>query len=273
MLNVDPQKPESTALRAFAVLEYVAHANTPVSLDDVTHACKLPKPTVFRILSMLFEADLVYREPLGKRYTVGARSAALALDVLRHSTLRSQPHTVLQELVDAVGETCNLTILDGNQVLYLDRVETPMPLRLHLEPGTRVPLHCTASGKLFLMNMTQKQIEALIGKPPYKRFTSRTITEWEPLKEELARARETGVGLHDSELFDDSVAIAVPLSDTSGRVYAALALHGPTSRLDIAACLKLLPDLRGAASAIADAMAPLSKQASPMTQSDSAELL
>ncbi|BCQ28403.1 hypothetical protein NK8_65920 (plasmid) [Caballeronia sp. NK8] len=73
MLNVDPRKPESTALRAFAVLEYVAHANTPVSLDDVTHACKLSKPTVFRILSMLFEADLVYREPLGKRYTVGAR--------------------------------------------------------------------------------------------------------------------------------------------------------------------------------------------------------
>ncbi|WP_213233672.1 IclR family transcriptional regulator [Caballeronia sp. NK8] len=175
--------------------------------------------------------------------------------------------------MDAVGETCNLTILDGNQLLYLDRVGTPMPLRLHLEPGTRVPLHCTASGKLFLMNMTQKQIEALIGKPPYKRFTSRTITEWEPLKEELARARETGVGLHDSELFDDSVAIAVPLSDTSGRVYAALALHGPTSRLDIAACLKLLPDLRRAASAIADAMAPLSKQASHVTQNDSAELL
>ena len=256
MLNPDPQKPESTALRAFSVLEYVARANTPVSLDDATQACKLPKPTVFRILTMLLEAGLVYREPLGKRYSVGARSAALALDILRHSTLRSQSHAVLEDLVDEVRETCNLTILDGNQVLYLDRVETPLPLRLHLEPGMRVPLHCTASGKLFLMDMSQKQIERLIGKPPYKRFTSRTLTEWEPLRDELARARETGVGLHDSELFDDSVAIAVPLNDGAGRVYAALAVHGPSSRLDIEACTAFLPALRAAASAIASAMLP-----------------
>jgi IclR family transcriptional regulator, acetate operon repressor len=252
------QKAESTALRAFSVLEYVARAAVPVSLDDVTQACKLPKPTVFRILTMLLDADLLHREPLGKRYTVGSRSAALALDVLRHSTLRSQSHSVLEELVEEVRETCNLTILDGNQVLYLDRVETPLPLRLHLEPGMRVPLHCTASGKLFLMQMSQAQVERLLGKPPYKRYTDHTITEWKALAAELERTRQSMVGLHESELFDDSVAIAVPLTESSGRIYAALAVHGPSSRLSIESCMGFLPALRRAAAAISSTMVPRS---------------
>jgi IclR family acetate operon transcriptional repressor len=256
------QKPESTALRTFSILEHVARAAGPVSLDDVTQACKLPKPTVFRMLTMLVEADLLRREPLAKRYTIGARLPALAFDVLRHSTLRSQPHDILRELVDTVGETCNLTILDGDKVLYLDRVETPLPLRLHLEPGMRVPLHCTASGKLFLVQMSQKQIERLLGNPPFKRYTRYTITQMDALHAELDQVRETMVGLHRSELFDDSVAIAVPLTDATERIYAALALHAPSSRVSIESCMGFLPALRSAAARIsvsmmlADARAP-----------------
>src|SRR5260370_4319248 len=156
---------------------------------------------------MLQEADLLQREPLSKRYIVGARTSALAIDVMQHSTLRAQCHAVLQELVDEIGESCNLTMLDGNEVLYIDRVETPLPLRLHLEPGTRVPLHCTASGKIFLSEMSAKQAYRLLGKGPYKRYTDKTITDPDFLEQELRKTKKTQVATHDSELFDASVAV------------------------------------------------------------------
>jgi IclR family transcriptional regulator, acetate operon repressor len=122
----------------------------------------------------------------------------------------------------------------------------------------RVPLHCTASGKLFLMQMSQAQVERLLGKPPYKRYTDHTITEWKALAAELERTRQSMVGLHESELFDDSVAIAVPLTESSGRIYAALAVHGPSSRLSIESCMGFLPALRRAAAAISSTMVPRS---------------
>ncbi|MGN6665791.1 MAG: IclR family transcriptional regulator [Trinickia sp.] len=256
MATKDEAKSESTALRAFSVLEYVVKAGVPVSLDDVTHGCNLPKPTVYRILAMLHEADLLQREPLSKRYLVGARMSKLAIDTMQHSTLRAQCHAVLQEVTDEIGETCNLTMLDGDEVLYTDRVETPLPLRLHLEPGTRVPLHCTASGKIFLSQMTEKQMHRLLGKAPLARYTAKTITDMAQLMEELERTRRTGVGTHDSELFDASAAIAVPVADQAGRVYAALAIHAPSSRMTVDSAMKHLPTLQRAAHAIASILTP-----------------
>lgn len=256
MSTKDAAPPESTALRAFSVLEYVARASVPVSLDDATQACNLPKPTVFRILAMLQEADLLQREPLSKRYIIGARLSSLAIDVMQHSTLRAQSHSVLQALVDEIGESCNLTMLDGNEVLYLDRVETPLPLRLHLEPGTRVPLHCTASGKIFLSRMSSKSVHRLLGKEPLKRYTDKTITDLQTLEKELRQVKATQIAIHDGELFDDSVAVAVPVCDPRGQVYAAIAFHAPASRVSIAQGLELVPALRRAAQAIGSIFTP-----------------
>ena len=256
MATKEEAKSESTALRAFSVLECVVKAGVPVSLDDATHACNLPKPTVYRILTMLHEAELLQREPLSKRYIVGPRMSQLAIDVMQHSTVRLQCHAVLQELVDEIGETCNLTMLDGNEVFYTDRVETPLPLRLHLEPGTRVPLHCTASGKIFLSQMSEKQMHRLLGKGPLTRYTDKTITDPAKLMEELERTRQTGVGTHDSELFDASVAIAVPIADQNGRVYAALAVHAPSARMTIQSAMKHVSALQRAAEAIASILTP-----------------
>jgi len=246
----EPNKPESIALRSFAILEAVVRAGHPVSLDEVTETSGLPKPTAFRILAMLQEGGLLRREPLSKRYIVGTRLSAFALDVLQQSSLRGEWHRILQELVDEIGESCNLTTLDAGEVLYLDRVETPLPLRLHLEPGTRVPLHCTASGKLFLSQMSPKQLYRVLGRQPLKAYTPRTITDPDALEKELKKVRATQVGLHDSELFDDSAALAVPVVDATGKYYAAIAVHAPASRMSIEAGMRYLPALRRAAHAV-----------------------
>lgn len=142
--------PSSAALRAIAVLEAVAGAPGARTLSDLMAATGLAKSTVHRIAHLLEDAGLLVREPDGKRYAPGPRLSALALQVLVGSHWNAPRHAILQSLVQRLGETCNLTMLDGAQVVYMDRVQAQWPLRLSFQPGSRVPAHASASGKLLL---------------------------------------------------------------------------------------------------------------------------
>ncbi|MBK9021447.1 MAG: IclR family transcriptional regulator [Sulfuritalea sp.] len=247
---------DSSTLRAFGVLELVARADGPLSLDELTQLCGLPKPSVFRILGLLQRGGLVQREPAAKRYCIGARMSKLALEVMMRSPQRARRHAILQQLVAEIGETCNLTMLDGNEVLYLDRVETSSPVRVHLAAGSRVPLHCTASGKLFLSQLSERQVATLLGPGPYRRHTENTIIDPEELQKALRRIRNEGIGTDVGEFLEGSVAVSVPVTDAQGRVCATVAVHGPAPRVTLRSCMDFLPALRRAATAMAGTMVP-----------------
>lgn len=250
----DPALEDSSTLRAFGLLELVARAEGPLSLDELTQQCGLPKPTVYRILGLLQRGGLVQREPAAKRYCVGARLSHLALDVMLRSPQRARRHAILQQLVEEIGETCNFTIQDGNEVVYLDRVETSLPVRLLMEAGSRVPLHCTASGKLFLSQLPEDRIAALLGPGPYRRYTERTVTDPLALQKELRRTRSEGMGTDVGEYLEGSVCLAVPVTDALGRVCATVAVHGPAPRVTLKKAMDFLPPLRRAAIAMGATM-------------------
>ena len=251
-----PVLEDSSTLRAFAVLELVARGSGPQSLDELTQLSGLPKPSVYRILGTLQRGGLVQREPASKRYCIGSRMSQLALEVMMRSPQRARRHAILQQLVQEVGETCNLTMQDGNEVLYLDRVETSSPVRVHLAAGSRVPLHCTASGKLFLSQLAERQAATLLGPGPYRRFTANTIVEPEALQKELRRIRSDGISTDVGEFLEGSVALAVPVTDGQGRVCATVAVHGPDPRVTLRKAFQFLPALRRAATAMAETMLP-----------------
>ncbi len=109
------------------------------------------------MLQQLEGAGLLQREADGRHYGTGARLRRLAENLLLNATQHGARHAVLRRLVDELGESCNITTLSGSEVVYLDRVETAAPLRFYLHPGSRVPVHCSASGKVFLAQMTPAQ--------------------------------------------------------------------------------------------------------------------
>lgn len=241
------EESEATSLRPFLVLECVMRSPSPPTLDDVTRMCGLPKPTVFRILGSLQDSGLLLREPISRCYSAGRRLTSFAMNVVNSAALTAERRAILRRLVDEIGETCNFTILDGNQVLYLDRVETSMPLRLHLEAGVHVPLHCTASGKLFLSQLSSKRVYQLLGKGPYPRLTPNTITDSAALEAALKRIRRDRIGTDYREADPDSVCVAVPVMEAKGHVYAAVAVHGPASRMTLKKGLQYVDALRRAA--------------------------
>ena len=240
-----------TILRGLVILEQVARAQRPISASQIIEQMGLPKPTVHRILQQLEEQGFVQREPMKKRYLPGPRARELVLSVTSNAALGAPRHAILQALSDEIGETCNCTILDGHQTVYFDRVEANWPFRIQLPIGSRLPLHCTASGKLFLAYMKPEQRKKLLTPSPLKQFTQRSITEPELLQPELDKIRQNGVGIDNEELMDGMVAIAVPVLNDDDEICFTVAVHAPTVRKTLDQLLEFLPSLRKAAESMA----------------------
>jgi IclR family transcriptional regulator, acetate operon repressor len=233
------------------LLSLVTNAEPALSLADLSQRLTLPKPTVHRLCLQLVETGHLMRDIKDRTFMPGPALRRLAMDTLNQSTLRGLRHTVLGSLVESIGETCNFTTLDGTEVLYLDRVEAHWPLRLTLEVGAHVPLHCTASGKLFLATMSEEKRDTLISRSALLAQTQHTLTDADALRAECRRILECGYSTDCEEFIAGLVAVAVPIFDASGIVRAALAVHAPSARMSMAQMIKRLPVLRDAAQRMA----------------------
>lgn len=240
----------AASVRAFALLEALAAEDGPVALAELAARVRLPKATAHRLLAQLAGAELVRREPEGRRFAVGARLSALALRVLSNSTHRGARHAILQGLVDDLGETCNLTMLDGAEVVYLDRVDTPSPLRLNLQPGSRVPLHCTASGKLLLALLPAPRRARLVRQLKLDARTPNTVVDRSKLETALKHVRRVRLGVDAEEFITGLVCVAVPILAADGHAVAAVAMQAPVARMPLERALGHAARLREAATAL-----------------------
>jgi DNA-binding IclR family transcriptional regulator len=244
----------AAAVRAFRVLELLSGSES-MSLMQIADGLQLPKQTVHRILKTLGAAQLVVRNLDGQGYECGPRVRQMSISVLMHTGPATARHAVLRKLGEVLGETVNLTALDGDQIVYLDRVETDSPLRMHLQAGSHVPIHCTSSGKLLLSLQPAAMRNRIVDALPLRRMTQFTITDAARLRQELADTRRRRVGMNDQEFIQGMVSIAVPVMRDTYRAWGAVAVQAPLARYDIDGLLGHLPALREAADAIA-AMLP-----------------
>lgn len=241
----------SAAERSLALLALVASEHRALSLADLSARLGLPKATAHRLCAQLQESGWLMRDADGRSFSVGPALRRLALDTLNNGVVRGLRHQVLAELVTTVGETCNLTTLDGATVLYLDRVEAPWPWRLTLDIGAQVPLHCTASGKLFLALLPPARRQVLIEQLRLEALTPATITCADALRAECDRIAERNWSTDCEEFIPGLNAVAVPVRDAQGQVRAAIAVHAPSARMSIDDALTRLPALQAAAARIA----------------------
>lgn len=237
----------SAAERALRIVAEVAKAGVGLSLADLAERLGLPKATLHRQCGILLASGFVARDVDPQRYVVGPALRRLAIDTLNHGHLRALRRRVLAALVDDVQETCNFTALDGDEVLYVDRVEARWPLRLTLDVGSHVPLHCTASGKLLLAHLPAADADLLIDNVSLAPFTRNTITQAARLRRECAAIRRVGWSADREEFITGLIAVAVPVRDADGVVRAAIAMHAPIARVTVEAAARRLPRLRAAA--------------------------
>lgn len=241
----------AAALRAVRIMEIVARNDRPMPLSEVAAASGLPAPTAYRILGLLEGAGLLQREPTGKVYGVGPRLTRLGVAALSNNGPGLERRVILRRVVDEIGETCNLAMLHGDEIVYIDRVETAWALKAELKPGSRVPLHCTSSGKLFLSQLPRPRRRRLLESMSLVRYTANTVTDAVQLEAQLEEIAATQIGINNEELQAGVVGVAVPVRDARGRMIASVALQAPVARLALARAVEYVPGLRAAAAAMA----------------------
>jgi IclR family transcriptional regulator, acetate operon repressor len=248
----DAAERNSVFFRAFAMLEFVAKRGGPVSPIEIAEALGLPKPTAYRMIEG-FERQGLLSRPFGaKRVAVGPRLTDFAFDVMHASVQYAPRRIILENLVRDIGETCNIGTLDASEIVYLDRVEAKhWPLRLQFGIGSRVPLHCTAIGKLFLAWLPEPRRRALLARLDLAPLTPATLTTLPDLEAEFARIREEGLSIDREEYLAGVVCCAAPVFARGGELRAGVAIQAPAARLSAEGILRHRDRLLAAAADLA----------------------
>lgn len=240
----------STGERLLRVLTAVVDAQRPLSLPDVTETVDLPKPTVHRLMNLLEDTGFAIKDPAEKRFVPGPTMRRLAREVIAGDTFSASRHKLLQRMARSVGETCNIVVLDGLSLIYVDRVDTAWPLRITFEIGSRVPVHCTATGKLLLALQPKRVRERILRNSELEAMTEATITDPDALRTALKRISKERVGIDNQEFIDAMVAVSVPITPPEGPPIAAVSIHAPIARRSLSDLRAWVPQLRETADAL-----------------------
>nr|WP_241266302.1 IclR family transcriptional regulator [Streptomyces boncukensis] len=236
--------------RAFDLLERMADAGGEVGLSELSGTSGLPLPTIHRLMRTLVSCGYVRQQP-NRRYALGPRLIRLGESASR--LLGSWARPYLARLVEETGETANMALLDGDEVVYVAQVPSRHSMRMFTEVGRRVLPHSTGVGKALLAATPDEEVRALLTRTGMPAATEKTITTPEGFLEALATVRERGYATDDNEqeVGVRCIAVAVPDAPTA----AALSISGPAGRVTDAATDKFVPVLREVARELSGVLA------------------
>jgi IclR family acetate operon transcriptional repressor len=216
--------------RAISILELLAHLGAG-GVTEIGAELGLSKSTVFRLLGTLEARGLVEQSAERGKYRVGHTVVQLAAGASPARDIAEISRPVTQELARVVGETINIAIHDGRQVITVGQAQGDAAVSASDSVGNRGPLHATAAGKVFLAEMSEAELASVL-EDGLVSYTPRTVTDAADLSAELARVRTDGFGVTREEHEWGLVAGAVPIRTLGGRVVAALVVSGPTYRVN-----------------------------------------
>jgi IclR family KDG regulon transcriptional repressor len=215
--------------RAMRLLSSFDHDHSEIGVAELARKLDLPKPTVYRILATLESGGFVQQNANAK-YHLGFRLAELGLLALQQVSMRDEAMPFLRNLLEECQETVDLAVFDAGEMVYLEVLESPQPVKIAARAGRRLPAHCTASGKAYLAYASEDDLDAAVARGMVS-CTPNTICDLEPLIEDLRLTRQRGYSISVEEFELGIAAVAAPVMDNSGQVVAVIAIAGPAYRL------------------------------------------
>jgi len=239
--------------RAAAVMRCFTESEPELGVAELSRRLHLHKSTVSRILATLQGEGFVGHNPVTGKYRLGVGLISLAGVALGRVDVRSAAFTHLDGLVERTRESAGVSILDGAECVNVLNRPSPRPVRYVNWIGRRLPLHCTASGKVLLAGLSP-QARAVLASGPLWRYTPLTIDSPDRLAEELTLVTERGFAIASEEFEQGYSAVAAPIYDYEGRVAGALSISGPSFRLTEDVLLAFSEPLRETADCISAEM-------------------
>jgi IclR family acetate operon transcriptional repressor len=229
--------------RGLRLLSLFASEEHGLSATDVARLSGLPVSTVHRFLVNLESTGFLSYDPRGI-YQLGVASVSLGQAARANLDLRRVSLPYLQQLNHHTRETVHLTVRHALTAVYVDKLDSPEPLRIHSRIGASVPLYCTAVGKVMLAGMPEPALEKTLAQLEMKRFTENTVRNLQELQTELQRVRKNGYACDLEEHESHIRCIAAPIWDHAGAVNASLSVTGPAVRMSTARLRQIAPLIR-----------------------------
>ncbi len=218
--------------RALALLQTFLNSDNELSASEISKSLQLDPSTTFRMLVTLQTQGFVEQNSATGKYRLGVACLELGSQYLKSNDLRSRAWGVMEALRNEFGETVHLTVLDGNEVVYIEKLAGLHPIGLmSSRVGQRSPSYCTGVGKAMLAYLPRQKVRELFPRLRLARYTENTITDWDALLWALEKIRERGYAIDDQEHEAGVKCVAVPIFTHRG-IAAAMSISGPTERMD-----------------------------------------
>jgi DNA-binding IclR family transcriptional regulator len=229
---VRPSNPYSIEVlqRAIDILSVFNHSRTSMSLAEIVQAVRLPKTTVFRVLSSLAARGFCEWDATSGKYSLGFELVRLADIRRRQSNVHDVAIPVMREIRNEVNETVILSVRSGDSRVHIDFAEGLHPMRRMADLGVRAPLYAGAASKVLLAGMADDEIEAYLDRTDLTAFQKSTITDRNLLWREVRAIRKRGFAESKGELFPGGGALAAPIKDFSGKTVAVMDILTPEHR-------------------------------------------
>ncbi|MEV4708389.1 IclR family transcriptional regulator domain-containing protein [Actinoplanes sp. NPDC049316] len=235
--------------RGLAVIRAFDARHPELTLSEVARICDLTRAAARRFLLTL--TDLGYVRTDGRLFSLTPRVLELGYSFLSSLSLPDVAEPHLERLVAEVHESSSMSVLDGDDVVYVARVPTRRIMTVAINVGTRFPAYATSMGRVLLAHLPGEQIEAFLERVSLEPLTDRTVASAESLRAELKRVREQGYAIVDQELEEGLRSMAAPVHDRTGAVVAAVNVSVHASRTSVGFLRdSLLPPLLAATAAI-----------------------
>lgn len=243
----------NTLIKGLALLEVLARSDRPLGVTELATRLGGGKSNVHKLLQALVELGYARRDVASGSYAASIRLWELGSAVLANLDLRHAAQSKMEWLLGRSRETVHLSLLDGDEVVYLHTLDSPEPVRAYSPIGGRAPAHCVATGKAMLAWLDEARLRALSVR--LRAWSPRTITGPGEFLREMERVRQQGYAVNRGEWRESVGGIAAPVRDPNGRVIAALGLSGPIERLRPASLKALAADVVRAADSLSGALA------------------
>ncbi len=216
-------------VKAFAVVDCFRADQPQLGVREIARQLRISTSTVGRLLVTLRSAGVLSQDPVTRLYRMGSKVLSWSAVYTSGLDVREKSRPMLEELHRLTRETVNLYVLDGNERVCVECIESPQRVRVIVRVGERMPLHAGSSGKAILAFASPELVKKILAHP-LERMTANTITNRKRLIEELESIRNCGYAVSHAERFTDALGLAAPIFDNAGNVIAALNVAGPVPR-------------------------------------------
>ena len=217
--------------RGLEILALFTVERPSMNLSEIVKATQLSKSTAFRMVSTLELLGYLERDPETRQYHPGLKVLQLGFTALNSMDVAQIGQVYLKSLSEACGETTNMAIRDGAEIVYVARNTTWQIIGVNVQRGSRAPAYCTSMGKAQLIDLSQKELLDLLGEGPYPKMAPNTIIYLKDMLLELEKIRQQGYAINDEELAIGLRSVAAPIRSNRGKMVAAINISVPGSRI------------------------------------------